>query len=435
MKAKGLISLVLSAALILSLTACSDQTVSSSDAPSSSADFSMGFDPADRVVSADSDIFSGGKMLGGTVVDYLWKTVWGGQTQWDCLGQLRDNGMNWVRVGVLMKSDEQLANTPFEEWGSLKVDGYGWSTLEYAKAILRDAQEKGLRKNLFFFLSDQDASGAKQPAPAEWQGLTVEETCAKLTKYCYETAKYFQDKGLSIDLYDLGNEIERGIVGFFLGDRLTIPSGVDIQTNIQWMRDNVWDIEAQLLIACIEGVKKADPDAKFNLHSSCYGIGANNQLLKGFYKAMVDFGVPYDVAGVSYYWNGIHTYENGMQPVTTPQEAYFKTAECKEFTDYIVHDLGKKFIFSEFVYPNASYFGLSGAMDIGYPFTIEGQADWVEDFLEYVMNTPEISGCIYFYPEYYPIMHSQEFDSLNYSGLFTNTLIPNAALKKYNQYK
>lgn len=64
-------------------------------------------------------------MLGGTVVDYLWKTVWGGQIQWDCLGQLRDNGMNWVRVGVLMKSDEQLANTPFEEWGSLEVDGYG----------------------------------------------------------------------------------------------------------------------------------------------------------------------------------------------------------------------------------------------------------------------------------------------------------------------
>ena len=150
---------------------------------------------------------------------------------------------------------------------------------------------------------------------------------------------------------------------------------------------------------------------------------------------MVDFGVPYDVAGVSYYWNGIHTYENGMQPVTTPQEAYFKTAECKEFTDYIVHDLGKKFIFSEFVYPNASYFGLSGAMDIGYPFTIEGQADWAEDFLEYVMNTPEVSGCLNFYPEYYPIMHSQEFDSLNYSGLFTNTLIPNAALKKYNPYK
>ena len=127
----------------------------------------MGFDPADRVVRADCDIFSGGKMPGGTVVDYLWKTVWGGQTQWDCLGQLRDNGMNWVQVGVLRKSDEQLANTPFEEWGILKVDGCGWSTLEYAEAILRDAQEKGLQKDLFFFLSDQDASGAKQPASPE----------------------------------------------------------------------------------------------------------------------------------------------------------------------------------------------------------------------------------------------------------------------------
>ncbi len=39
------------------------------------------------------------------------------------------------------------------------------------------------------------------------------------------------------------------------------------------------------------------------------------------------------------------------------------------------------------------------------------------------MNTPEVSGRIYFYLEYYLIMHSQEFDSLNYSSLFPNTLI------------
>ena len=54
MKVKGLISLVLSAAMTLSLTTCSGQTVSS-------ADSSMGFDPADRVVRADSDIFSAAK--------------------------------------------------------------------------------------------------------------------------------------------------------------------------------------------------------------------------------------------------------------------------------------------------------------------------------------------------------------------------------------
>lgn len=61
MKVKGLISLVLSAVMTLSLTTCSGQTVSSADASFSSADSSMGFDPADRVVRADSDIFSAAK--------------------------------------------------------------------------------------------------------------------------------------------------------------------------------------------------------------------------------------------------------------------------------------------------------------------------------------------------------------------------------------
>ena len=99
----------------------------------------------------NGDIFAGGKMLGGTVVDYLWKTIWGGKPEWDCLGELRDCGMNWVRVGVTTCRDPLLADTPLEQWGSLEKKR-GWSALEYAEAILRDAQEKGLRKNLFFFL-------------------------------------------------------------------------------------------------------------------------------------------------------------------------------------------------------------------------------------------------------------------------------------------
>ena len=390
-----------------------------------------GFDPADRVVRADSDIFNGGKMLGGTVVDYLWKTIWGGNENWDCLGQLRDNGMNWVRVGVLMESNEQLASAPVEDWGDLSVSGFGWSTLEYAEAILRDAQEKGLRKNLFFFLSDKAASGAEQPAPPEWKGLTVEETCERLRDYCYETTKYFMDKGLDIDLYDLGNEIERGILEFRPDERIQRPEGLNIMEDIDWMRENVWNIEAQLLTAAAEGVRQADPDAKINLHGSCLGRGVNNKLLKGFYQAMVDFGVPFDVIGVSYYWSDIHT---GDISVGQSLEPYYTTQEWKDTLQFF-KSLGKTFIFSEFVYPCYKSVGLTAGMDIGFPYTLEGQAAWVEQFLDYVMNDPDVAGCLYFYPEYYPTFHSAEFDTLNACGLFGDDRLPNAALKKYNKYK
>lgn len=74
--------------------------------------------------------------------------------------------------------------------------------------------------------------------------------------------------------------------------------------------------------------------------------------------------------------------------------------------------------------------------DIGYPLTPEGQQAWTRDFLKFVMETPEVSGCIYFYPEYYPnFSKDARFQGLNAAGLFTETLKPNAALKEFNKYK
>lgn len=434
---KRIICILLSTLMLTAVfTGCKDGEDSSSKAASNTASTSSEtepqFDKADRVVTDDSDIFKGGKMLGGTVVDYVAKEVWGGQENWDCLGQLRDNGMNWVRVGVLMKENEELAKTPFDQWGT--IGQQGWSTLEYAEYILRDAEKNGLRKNLFFFLSPEAASGAEQPAPAEWKNLTPDQTAAKLKEYCYETTKYFVDKGIEIDLYDMGNEIEGGILDFRPDIRIKRPEGLNIQVEREWMRENVWKIEAKLLTAAIEGVKKADPDAKINLHASCFGLGVDNYYQRGFYEAMVDFGVPFDVIGVSYYWDIIHQGDVGLGQ---SQEAYYKTKECLDAIDYYVNTLKKKFIFSEYVY---QYEEPSDEMkvgpDVGYPLTPEGQRDWIRDFLKFVMETPEVSGCIYFYPEYYPnFSRDARFQSLNAAGLFTEALKPNLALKEFNKYK
>ncbi len=439
MKSKRIAALLASGALLLAAASCkpgeeassSGGNGSSTGTASSTTSAEPNFDPADRVVTPDSDIFNDGKMFGGTVVDYLWKTIWGENEDWDCLGQLRDNGMNWVRVGVLMQNNERLAETPVEDWKSLPMQG--WSTVEYAEAILREAQEKGFRKNLFLFLSPEAASGAEQPAPKEWKGLTVEETCEKLREYCYDITQYYVDKGLTIDLYDLGNEIERGILEFRPDERIERPEGLDIRNDIDWMRENVWNIEAQLLTAAVEGVRAADPDAKINLHGSCFGLGVDNKLLRGFYQAMVDYGVPFDVIGVSYYWNLIH---EGDISVGQPQPAYYTTDEFASFLDFCVNTLGKKFIFSEYVYPSMKLDSITYGPDIGYPYDPAGQAAWMRDFLKYVNDTPEVSGCIYFYPEYYPTFQSDpQYAELNAWGLFNDLMKPNAALKEFNAYK
>ena len=73
-------------------------------------------------------------MWGGTVCDYLWKKYWQNEKDWDCLKILKENGMNWVRVGVLVKETPELNRIPKENWGRLCRDA--WNSLEYAEAIL-----------------------------------------------------------------------------------------------------------------------------------------------------------------------------------------------------------------------------------------------------------------------------------------------------------
>lgn len=373
----------------------------------------------------DGDIFNNkdAKMLGGTVCDYMNYEIW--STSWEkgvLMKRLKENGFNWVRVGVQMKDSPELENNDILKWNTFPWRDLYWSSVQYASAILKDADKAGMKKNLFFFLSDTNASGAAQNAPASWSGLTADQTAENLKEYCYETTKYFMDKGIEIDMYDIGNEIERGILNFRPDERIERPADVNILSNMDWMRSNIWNIEAKLLISAIDGVRKADPDAKICLHASCLARGGDNTLLKGFFKAMVDFEVPFDVMGVSYYWSDIHS---DYVDIRTAKEAYYTTQEWKDTLAYLT-TLGKKFIFSEFQYPQSPD-GIDAAPDIGYPYTPEGQEKWIKDFLRYVKDTPEVSGALYFYPDYFPGVSS--FVNLNSCGLFSASGIPAPALK------
>ena len=369
--------------------------------------------PPSQIVHVDGDIFNNpnAKMLGGTVCDYLQFKLWyGGFIDANPLQVMKENGFNWVRVGVLMKEDETLDGLPYDEWNT--VQARGWSTKPYAKRILKEASDVGLMKNLFFFLSDTAASGAEQNAPYAWKNLSVEETAEKLEEYCFETTKYFIDDGIKIDLYELGNENERGILNFRPDERIERPADVNVLTNITWMRENVWTIQAELFRAAIQGIRRADPDAKIGIHGSCFGY-ADNMLILGFFEAMINYGVDYDVASASYYWRDIHA---DFASPRSPKEAYWTTREWRN-TLQRIEAMDKIFILGEIQYPFMEE-AFDAAPDIGYPYTQEGQANWLYDLLTYVGDTPGVAGTIYFYPDYYDNMASG-YRELNMCGLFT----------------
>jgi len=381
---------------------------------------SIGESPESELVSATPSETITNKYVGATINDYLAKRIWDIWKRFDPLPALHKNGFGWARVWVRTTSSNDLKNTPSSQWYTLPWKDEYWSSLEYAEQIFKEASKEGMRLNLVFFLSDKPAAAFYQPAPPEWEGLNVEESAIALEDYCYRTSKYFKDKGLNIEIYDIGNEIEYGILNFLPGQRVTLPPGIDITTDMEWMKNNIWNIEAILLKGAIRGVKKADPDAKITLHINTLGFRPENYIVKSFFKTMIDYGVEFDYAGLSFpYFN--------FYPVPQP---YFNSSQLREVINYI-SSLGKKVIISEFNYPNNPN-GITGIPDPAYPFTLEGQAKWVKDFLSFFQNNDNITGIFYFDADYFPGMNRGSIPELESCGLFANETQIVPALLEFN---
>lgn len=99
-----------------------------------------------------------------------------------------------------------------------------WSSREYTAQILREAAARGMRLDVFLFLSDREASAGAQNAPSAWRGLSVADTAVKVRESAFDTAKYFASQGLNVEVYEIGNEIDFGI----LKDRRFNRTNLDI---------------------------------------------------------------------------------------------------------------------------------------------------------------------------------------------------------------
>jgi len=295
-----------------------------------------------------------------------------------------------MRFGITTQSHPELDQT--SDWSSLPWEGGYWSCREVGARALTEAAAAGMKLYLFLFLSDTAAHGGQQIPPAAWQTYDVPQTCQALEQYCFETVTYLRGRGLDIDLYEVGNEIERGICGFRPDERVARPPEVDQLRNIEWLRKSIWAPEAQMLTAAIRGIRRADPEGKIVLH-----IGTRpspeDAFVVPFFEAMGDYGVPFDYAGLSVYpWIGY--------PSSPRQEDW--RADVERWVNGIAR-LGKPVIICEYSYPHhppAPLAGMLASAPPDYPFTPEGQAAWVREFLRWCEMTPNVAGSFYFYPDH-----------------------------------
>lgn len=345
--------------------------------------------------------------LGALIIDSYVRRRWSspGSTTWNSLPYLFDSGFEWMRVWVTTQTFPELRANPPDQWYKFPWRNEYWSCLEVSGALLREAADVGFRQQAVLFLSHIAAHAGQQFCPPEWSGLSEDEVAEKIEEHAKNVALYYKSLGLSIEVFEIGNETDFGLCGVYLGETVPVPPGVDPVNDPVWMRDNVWILMAPLMKAAIRGVREVYPTSKILLHVAGFGYSNNNVAPKSFFQSMIDLGVHFDIAGLSY------PYMHAGNPVPQP---YFRQTEFLDVLDFIA-TLGKSVQIVEFDYPNAST-GMSHGAPADYPFTPSGQADFITDFSAAVRG--KVEAIHYFYPDWYPGFDSTH-PELENCGLFS----------------
>ncbi len=288
-----------------------------------------------------------------------WK--WNGKEN-DLFAGMHEQGVHWLRVR-LWTGDE------------------GVNGKSYATQVLERASKAGLTPYLVIFLSENWADLTKQPAPTTWQNLNLPDRAAAIRRYASDVVSYFRARGLTSHLYEIGNEIDYGICGVFPGKH--------DKKNPQDLESRVWIDESVLILACENGVKEADPEAKFLLHIAHWW---DAEFATKFFQFMIARSIQVDFAGLSYF----------------PSSKIGNSLTLEQFgrvVDQLSAAIKHPVIVPETGYPSttdfAGQFGTWRNEVPGYPLTSDGQARWLRDFLQFCKANPNIAGAFYWSPEWY----------------------------------
>lgn len=250
----------------------------------------------------------------------------------------------------------------------------------YATEVVKRALKAGLEPYLVIFLSEDWADLMKQPLPAIWKDLDLDTRAEAVREYSRDVVKHFRQVGLRSHLYEIGNEIDYGICGIY--------PGKSTKKSPQGLGAKCWPDAAKLIIASQQGVKEADPEARFLLHIAHWW---DVDFCIGFFRFMIDHGVQVDYAGLSYF----------------PSSNIGGSLEFRQFGDVVsrLHKaVSRPVIVPETAYPDTADF--KGQFSRwkkeapGYPLSPDGQRRWLADFLAFSAHHPAIDSVYYWSPEW-----------------------------------
>ena len=287
----------------------------------------------------------------------------------DVFETLAESGVNYIRLRVW--------NDPYDENGN----GYGGGDNDVATAIElgKRATQYGMKVNIDFHYSDFWADPKRQHAPKAWEGMSADEKADALYDFTKESLTQILDAGVDVGMVQVGNEINNGMSG-----ETDVPAVMG------------------LLSAGSRAVREiADSygkDIRIVLH---YTNIEDNEEVDTMAANLKEYGVDYDIFGLSYYpfWDG--TNENMQNVAKNIMDRYGKKVVIAETSYCYTEKDGDGF--------GNSFDGIEDAVD-GYAPTVQSQATMIRDICA-AANEVGVIGVFYWEGTWIPVGSADQDNS------------------------
>lgn len=321
-----------------------------------------------------------------------------------CGAKYYDDGKEMDILDIVKKYDVdtiriRLWNDPWSETG--ESYGAGENDLPTSLAIAKRVTEAGFGVLLNFHYSDFWADPGKQIKPKAWASYGVEELEQAVYDYTLETIHTFLENGVNITMVQVGNELSNGL----LWPEGKVPNYDNIAKFVSAGVRAVRKVDAERLAGELSGVNEAC--AKLDKIQVMIHLdnGGWNGLYREWFDNYTKRGEDFDIIGLSYYsfWHGsMQALDDNMNDIA---ERYGK--------DLIVAEVSMGYTMEDYKdYEKLSDEERKGyatkpslVEKIEYPMTVQGQCDFMEDFLNRISHVKGGKGKGFFYwePAWIPV--------------------------------
>ena len=283
----------------------------------------------------------------------------------------KNNNVDLMRI--------RIWNDPYSEEGKPYLGGT--NDLNQAIKIIRETKRYGFGYCINFHYSDFWVDPMKQRLPKAWESYSLKELKKAVYDYTKSSLETIKKEDIKVDYIQIGNEITNGMLW---------PYGKLVYDEKTKTRSNYENFIA-FLNEGIKAAREVYPNAKIIIHlESPHEFHKYEEVLSNLEKYKVD----YDVLGTSYYpyWHG--TMDNLFKNIKVINDKYHKPV--------MICELGYGFTLKDYMLNNNGFNQMKVNPDtlttgMPYPMTPEGQADFIEDFVNRC-KVNKVEGVMYWEP-------------------------------------